>query len=394
MNLPNGNRCSIPAIHGSTLDDVWYIQYNFYPATIPDDWPPGKTYKRVILKFDLNKINNLKERRQQANTLLTTTINLLKNGASPITKTLPANIDYEISPDTGFVDALYIALEQADFVHNHYLTIKSMCGMISTAAMAIGTYDFKIGQITIKEVMATLNRACVNKSNKTFNRYRKDLSSLFKILVPLVGISNPCRDIPKKGTVTEVRQTLDRKERKRVDRHLKKKGLNTFRLFNRIFFTSGCRITELLSVKVDDIDLKNQWFLVTIKKGKQQRQVRKTIGNTAILYWRYALRNASTGNYLFGRRLKPNDIQITAPQITARWQRHVKETVDKGGLGITVDYYPAHKHAAATYISDKYGHQAAADHMNHTSDAMVKNIYDLDGVNRRHEEAKKRKVIY
>jgi len=65
-----------------------------------------------------------------------------------------------------------------------------------------------------------------------------------------------------------------------------------------------------------------------------------------------------------------------------------------GGLGITANYYPAHKHSAATEISDNYGQGQAAEHMSHTTQAMVKHIYDVGGEMRRHEEAKKRKVIF
>gem|GEM_PF-4999499 len=58
-----------------------------------------------------------------------------------------------------------------------------MLGFIATAARAMNTYNFPAGKLTPREVSITLDRACVDKNNKTYNRYKKDLSGLF-ILMP------------------------------------------------------------------------------------------------------------------------------------------------------------------------------------------------------------------
>lgn len=387
ISLPNGCKCSDPAIHGATLKDVWYIHYRFYSAD-------GES-KKVITKGGINRLKTLKERRFEARVILDQTVeSLKKHGANPISmQANTVNVDYAIHPATTFIDALWYALENTDAEKLYKIDIEGTIKKISTAAFILGVKDMPVKSVTIWEVLLCLNSATKKRTAKTFNRYRKHLRGLFAIIVPLLGMSNPVTDIPLKSTTTAIRETLKHSQRQEVDRHLKKKGLNSFRLFIRVFFTSGARITELLKVQAYNVNLKEQWFMVTIKKGKNKRQVRKTIGNTALRYWKLALRGAKPADYIFSKKLVPGPIPITSPQVTRRWENHVKGEKKKGGLGFTADFYSL-KHSRSTETVSRYGTQIAADQNSHTTDAMIVQIYDVEHVSREHERLKTVDVRY
>lgn len=383
MKLPNGCRCSEPVIHGNTLSDIWYIHYRFYNE--------AGEMKQMKYKGGLNRIKNLKDRKQEAKEILAETIRMLKiDGANPIIKKdNTVNIDYQVHPTTPFIDALTFALSKVDVEHGTYLGIKSMLKSLTKAAIALNVDSYPISKVTRKEAVMALNKATTGKSANAFNWHRKYLMILFKYLVEIMAVDvNPIREISKKSTVTTIKETLSLKQRHEVDRHLKKKGLNSFRLFLRIFFTSGARITELLKVQAFNVNLKEQWFLVTIKKGANKKQVRKTIGNSSLRYWKLVLRNANRADYIFGKGLVAGPVQITAAQVTRRWETHVKGKKDKGGLEITADMYSL-KHSRTTETVGRYGTQIAAEQNSHTTDAMVIKIYDVDAPNREHERLKK-----
>jgi len=126
-----------------------YTTFVVYTNVEQSSETPNKIYIFFGKYFFKQKPTTEKMDRKQASTALQNAVAFLK-GQKIIKK------EIEISPKTGFIDALYTALEQADFVHNHRLTVRSMLGMIKTAAVAIGVHNFEIGKITIKEVMVTL----------------------------------------------------------------------------------------------------------------------------------------------------------------------------------------------------------------------------------------------
>ena len=51
------------------------------------------------------------------------------------------------------------------------------------------------------------------------------------------------------------------------------------------------------------------------------------------------MKDCGPEDYVFSKGLKPGSGQIRADQITRRWRRHVKGKVEKGGLGVTADFY-------------------------------------------------------
>lgn len=104
-------------------------------------------------------------------------------------------------------------------------------------------------------VLDQCSRIKLHWTNNQFNHYRKYISILFTELVEVEAIEyNPVKDIDKQKTIKRIRKTLTKEERKKVNYHLHKNYYSFWRFIN-IFFHSGARLTEILSVKKEDVDL-------------------------------------------------------------------------------------------------------------------------------------------
>lgn len=401
MLLPNGCSCSTPTIHPanwrtggvSLLKKKWFLQYYFRDPAQPEEfqnrWPYGKP---IRIQFSRG-LKTLQEFRDTAKAILDNEIRMLQQeGYNPITgisfiqEALPSDI-----PDsTKLAIALTKAAETIKANSTTKRDIKSVLKYSLIAIRILGLSEFPVGQIRKKHIKLLLEQLAVLKKEKwtanNYNAYRKYLSMLFTELIEFEAIEfNPVNNIPKKVVTKKIRETLSREQRKKVDIHLRKKKLMTFRLYCRLFFHSGIRTTEMLSLQGKHIHLDRQVIRVTVKKGKQYVEVEKPIKNIAVRYWKLAMHHCKANDFVFSVGLKPGDKMITPSQITRRWETHVKAPVDKGGLGIEVDFY-AFKHGNTTEMVDIAGESAAAELNSHKSEAMVRKIYDTKRISREHQK--------
>ena len=148
-------------------------------------------------------------------------------------------------------------------------------------------------------------------------------------------------------------------------------------------------MTELMQVRTQDLDLPGQRFKVTIKKGRGQiQEVWKTITRAAVLLWEEIASEATKGDYLFSRGLKPGARAINEHQVTKRWRVHIKNK-----LSIEADFYSL-KHKNTTEIVSRVvqqldeGARVAAAQNSHHGTAMVIGIYDVERQSRQHDRLK------
>ncbi len=393
LQLPNGCSCSDPSVYPknwqsggmSLLKTPWYIQYYFHDPAFADKHKYGKL---VIVK-GMNKFKTLQERREATTRLLGFEIfSLQQECYNPITGTRQERTDeikYEIDPATPFYEALKLAKEKLTCGHNTLIDIASMLTYVKCAATHLKYLNLPVGQIRRRHIKFLLEQ-CGKEKKKwgptSFNNYRAYLMMLFKELVELDAVeSNPVRDISKMKGIRKIRLTLNEKDRKKIDRHLRKNYF-TFWRFIQIFFHSGARIIELLNVKACDVDLAGQRYKCTIKKGRQTTEVWKTIKDIALPHWKQLMKVASSQDYIFSKNLEPGATSIRRDQLTRRWEVHVKEK-----LGIKADLYSL-KHLNTTEMVDALNNEDAAALNSHTSTAMVVNIYDVKQKDRQHNRVK------
>lgn len=372
---------------GATTKKDWYIWYRFYDPTISE--PGGKPKRKLIVVKGMNGTKELWERRQLTQVLLNEELILLRTeGFNPNTRKF-MNIwpepEREIDPSTLFIPALRSAAEKLSVTNRVRVGIKSVIKGIEKAAKQLYVSELSISRISRRNIRMVLEQCALNSkkwSNSRYNTYRGYLMMLFKELVELEAVpANPIWDIGKKPVVSRIRPVLSVKERQLIDEHLVV-AFPAFRNFVHLFFHSGGRKTELLQLKPSMIDLDRQRYKCVIRKGRQHKEVERTIKTIAIPFWKFFLNDCPSDHFIFGELFKPGKSPMGQDMPTRYWKRYVKEP-----LSITADFYSL-KHLHTSEIVDALDEKAAA-HMNaHTSTAMVVNIYDVKQKDRQHNRLK------
>lgn len=379
--LPNGCRCSELGVNPSNWQKTrktkknWYIFYRFYDSS-------GRALFRMVC--GMNHMKDPDDRRRYTQSLIDNELHLLKTeGYNPVMKTFitPREREGEIDPGTPFTEALQMVLKKIRCVDHTREDIKSSLKFIESASNYLRYSSIPIGSIKRRHLRHILDTCADTKkvwSANLFNHYRKYLSILFKELVELEAIEfNPVRDIAKQKSVKRLKRILSKEECLAIDNYLQTKDRN-FCILVHIFFHSGGRRTEIVRVKGKDVNLETQKFKCIIKKGKEIREVEKTIKNIAVPFWIEALKNCKPDEYVFSVGLKPGTHRIREEQLTRRWNRHVKKH-----LGIDVDFY-ALKYLNSDQTAKILDLKAAAAQNSHTS-TVVTMGYAVNEKERIHE---------
>jgi integrase len=391
ISLPNGCRCSQISVSpsnwnksGASVQKNWRIHYRFY------DPSQSKPYQ-VIIKAGINHIKDLEERRFTVKKLIEYEYEKLKEGGyNPIVKVLTAEPEYhyEIDPETPLIEALRLSLKKLSISPETREDIHYIINGLEKAASQIQMASFPISKISrkhIKMILEHCGRINKNWSANRFNVYRAYLLMLFKELVELEVVqANSVRDISKMKTFKKLKPVLSETQRETINKHLQANDYR-FWLFVNLFFHSGARITEITQIRCKDVNLKEQFYTTIIRKGREYREVRRTIKTIALPFWEEFLKDCQKDQYIFGVDFLPADKAMIPDTITRRWQKVVKK-----GLGIQIDFYSL-KHLNTSEIVDQMGDKAAAEQNGHLSTLMVNTIYDVKKDLRQHQQLKEAK---
>lgn len=397
LQLPNGCSCSNPSVFpsnwnktGASIKLDWYIQYYFHDPNFKDKFTKGSLR---IVKAGLNRFKTLSERREAVPIIMNELLFVLQEGYNPITghTVAPVNIEYEIAPSTPIYEAFDKVKEKLKLAKSTAADLKCMLGFLKTAIFQLSMSRLPISEVKRKHIKAILEQVGRNRelTAHRFNKYRSYLMMLFNELIEMEATEmDPVTKIKKQKTIQQIRVTLSAEERKLVDGHLKSKCYSFWR-FMHIFFHSGTREIELINLKAKDVDLTNQRFKVLVNKGKSSRWVQHTIKDISLPLWKELMAKCTNDEqFIFSKGLVPGTTAIRSDQITKRWYRHVKASKEKGGLGIKADFYSL-KHLNTTQMLDVLADADVAKMNEHTSTAMVVNIYDVDRRERQHNRLKK-----
>jgi len=391
ISLPNQCYCSPLKVHPSNwkttkapLKVEWYIYYRFYfPSSDSRRTPKGK----LVRIKRMNKFSTLEQRQLHTQEILNSELEKLKNGYQPGAKADKNKTQIHlIQPTTPFLTALEQAANRLDVSHLTRRDCRTVINLVSKAAQSLQLDKVPIGKTTRRHIKFLLTQAETEQGFESAHRYNKIrtyLMILFKELVELEILElNPVMGISKRKITHPIRELLNYDERKKIDAFLKENHYRLW-LFTHIFFHSASRLTEIIQVRVQDVNLVNQTFLVTIMKGKQKRQVTKTIKDVALPYWNEAMAQASRTDYIFSVGLKPGQTLINSNQITRRWNRHVKKK-----LSIQCDLYSL-KHLNLDQTASILSLNDAAAMASHTSTVITSKHYTINEKERQNNRLKK-----
>jgi len=391
--LQNGCYCSQFSVHpknwdkpGANFNTAWYIHYRFYDPEYKED-PKYKNGKQIILKAGINTAVTLMGKRQMVRDVLANEREKdVDMGYNPIsgnymlTVDLKNNTSLETLP---LIKALEFALEKKQSSKKNQKQIEYVLKVYKKAAQNLKFHALPLDRVKRYHHKAILDE-CGRLKKKAwtannYNHYRAHISMLYTELVDWDAVEyNPFDKIAKRKTVKRKRKTLPDYQRVAIFNHLKE-TVPEFWLIMNIFYEAGCRGTELMTVRMEDVSLTEQYFTAVVNKGRRNAvEVQYTISDNALPYWQKAVMNAKPGQYLFAKGLQPGSIPISSDQLTRRWKRHVKNyfTMQQHGFVVTADWYSI-KHMHATEMSDILGTAQAAKH-NNESESMIKKHYDTN----------------
>lgn len=342
--LPFSCYCSDLKVHPKnwqspkvSLKKDWYVYYRFYDPAFKDI-PKFKKGKLVIIK-GMNQFKTITERQIDTQLTLTNEMVRLKNNAfNPITSkdTNTIILHKDIESSASFNIALALAEKRISASPSTKRDLKSVLKFVTNASNQIGYANLPINTISRKHIKQLLLHIEVihGESSHRYNKIRSYLMMLFKELIELETVEvNPIRDLSKKKSVQRLRKLPSIENRKLINEYLQHHEYR-FWLFMQIFFHSGARITEMMKVRRQDINLKEQHFMITIIKGNASKEVLRPIKNIALPYWELAVESAGYTDFIFSKGLLPGNTPIQSFQITKRWNRHIKKK-----LGINEDFY-------------------------------------------------------
>ena len=367
----------------ATTQKDWVIYYTFFD-------PQYSTGKRCQVR-GMNRFKNLSERQRRTKTIMKAELQNLQTGFNPFKKEIIAPVNSEVNPNTPFIAAIKIAYTKIKAVKGTLTDIRAVIRGVELSAKQLGIENYPIKNVSRKYFKMIFERC--KENNKQFsaarqNRYRAYLMRLYKELIEMEAVeANPLRDI-KKEKITKMERVMPSPDqRNKINEHLKVNHYNFWR-WVQVFFASGSREIELMRVQKKHVNLSDQSCLYLVKKGQEERWVRRPITDSAIHLWEEILSESKNEeDFLFSRFLKPGAKKIGEDKLMRRWRDYVKIE-----LGINVDLYTL-KHLNTTEVMDKldklYNPIKEVEKLTaHKDGAMIVQIYDKHNKSRKDNKIK------
>lgn len=400
LELINGCTATFPTVIPSNwrtggkelLEKNWEIRYYFDDPVAKENDPELFAKKRRVRQKNMNEYKTLERRRAATEILISITVDkLVKEHYNPIYNTYMRMSDSKVDGYSTLISSLRTYLDFKSITPKYKDEISSMINFIEESCLRLNLHVTPVKMISRKNIKDILRdqQSHRNISNHRYNKYIAYLSSLFNDMIEDEIVEyNPVTKIKKLTSMTKVRNVLTNDDLKLIYPHLKENYYNFWR-FTMIYYSSGARVTELLNLKVKDVDIKNSEFIVLVKKGSQYKQVVKPINKNYLYLWIEAISELNTDrltvnqdHFLFSKNLQKGPKKIRYEQITRRWLQHVKNK-----LGVTADFASL-THLYMDNVSAVLDMKHAQKLRSHTSDKMVRKHYAINENDRQMQRLK------
>ena len=395
LQLPNSCRIGKMSVYPTNWESkdadlsVLYVHYRFQDPDYKAKYPKGYPVKRRIGK----EVITAADRRREVRGVLNNERRNLERGFNPILNRFVETSEFEIAPDTPFALALEKAfglLQQSKSKNE----IRKSLPYIQKACAQLHYDIYPVGQVRRKHVAALLEKIARNKEAAagrpwgapSYNHYRAYLIMLFRQLDICEACEVNLEKLPIRKGIKRRRVMLTDAELERIDKAMRAE-FYTFWRFIHIFHRSGARMSEVMQLKKEHVDLAGRRaYVVVRKRAGDAEEMGKTITGDVLSLWQEVYNEAQPGQFLFARGLRPGSAAINEHQVTRRWRTHVKKK-----LGIRADFYSLKKKNTTEIVSKelekiRLAQQAAAAVNSHTGTAMVEKHYDDLSGERLHQQ--------
>lgn len=367
----------------NAMEKEWYVGCKFFDPSEQKRYPKGFFWR----KKGLAEYKTFKERKEAAEILLDEMSRALNLCYNPIPG-ICAYQDYsegDFSPEMYLNEALQAALldHKPNISNGYYKSIKSNLNIMKPVIIKLGFEKIPIKNIQLKHIKKVLDNC--NLSAYSYNKYKKHISTLFGILIAnSCLIQNPCEYIPTKNHIKSERNILSQQDFDKIYFYLVK-NLPDYANYMQIFHMSGCRSTELLRIKKQDVNLEKQEIVVLVKKRTSYVKEIRAIISDAKPFWKRQVEKCTNDNdYIFGAGFHPElRLSPISDDLPGKyWKRYVNEK-----FNTDTEFYSL-KHFFLDKVAEMHGMQSAqkiAGHLN----GKTTEIYTIFKEKRELEELKK-----
>ena len=288
----------------SLLSKIWYITFRFYDDNLKKS--------KLVKVQGFSDYSTLEDRRAavelRIGIILRTYTEL---GYNPITglslKPLvrPGQTDTDVTRYSSAGDALEFARKQMQisaFTMDN--EVARYVGYIRNAINTLGYSDVCIWDMSLKQLYFICQSVAQKKDGTTsadkFNRCKKVLRMCYKKLLQfeVVPANLPLSLESRKKTDPKKKVLPTKEERDRIKAYLSVHDPAYLR-FIQILFHSGGRITELLRIKVKDVNLATGYVTYLVMKGPNYSYKERPIKNIALPIWKEIIAGADPEHYVF-----------------------------------------------------------------------------------------------
>jgi integrase len=376
------------------MNKDWFVYYTFYDPEYP------KGIRRQI-RGGINYFKTAKERKEMAQQLMSYEMEKLMEGFNPFKREIIIPVNADVTPDTPFITALQICFKKIKAVKGTLVDIQSVIKGTTESAAKLGIDKMPVKNVSRKYFKMIFEQCKIDNPKFSDNRqnvYRKWLKKLYDELIEMEAVEvNPLVFIRKEKTVRKKRVMPTDEQRIEISNYLRKNFYNFWRAV-QIFYASGARETELMNVKIKDVDLNRQECKYLVLKRKNEHEVTRPVSDAVLYLWEELIKGADEEDYLFSYDLKPGPKKLSTEALSKRWLRHVKGKaksrskygkVLKNPIEFNIDLY-ALKYLNTTEIMDILDNaKEVAKLTAHTTEAMIVKIYDTKNKQRKDDKIKK-----
>ncbi|VDH16693.1 Phage integrase family [Algoriella xinjiangensis] len=347
----------------------WKVECKFYDPEFKQKYPDGFRFRRRV-----NKFKTIQERREAILLLLEEIPKTFEQeGYNPISKSFmkklfDASLN-DINPEMKIIDAFQVSRSLIPGSEKHLNQVRIAVNRLEKQIRHLKLSHLSIGELNYATFYNIINS--LNLKNSYFNKFRMYFMSIFKVLIKNQCVKeNYAAMIDKRVEVKSIRKTLTIEQIWSIMGFLEENYYEFFR-YSKIFFYSGTRSAELLSIQRKNVRLDKQEYDVLIKKrANSYSWETKVILKDALPFWEELISlSKNKEDYIFSKNLSPGVLEIKPAQITRRWSKHVKgkltfyneelckiEDLKKQGIKkydpIEEDFYSL-KHSFLDYLDEK-----------------------------------------